>query len=185
MIAAKKKSATIEAQLAVTDHVRVSVKFSMTLLTCSLSTRHEGQIIPLANCIEILNNVTSKRTLVVLRVLRIKLCRTILKVRISKALTRNSSCTNIDLKYRGSFFQELCLEALFYWPLYFCMQKMYNLTFVYLKKFWLIFGFWFPDSVLLIPDSLVRLPLLSRSQLLTLCSSIPTITHHQVLLILR
>lgn len=187
MIAAKKKSATIEVQLAVTDHVRASVKFSMTLLTCSLSTRHEGQIIPLANCIEILNNVavTSKRTLVVLRVFRIKLCRTILKVRISKALTRNNSCTNIDLKYWRSFFQELCFEAIFYWPLYFCMQKMYSLTFVYLKKFCFIFGFRFPDSVLLIPDSLVRLPLLSRSQLLTLCSSIPTITHHQVLLILR
>ena len=146
-IKAKKKSATIEVKLAVADHDRDSVPFSTTLLTCFLSTRHEGQIIPLANCMQILNNaaVTSKRTLVVLRVLRIKLCRTILKVRIPTALTRNNSCTNIELKYRGSFFQELCFEAIFYWPLYFCMQEMYNLTFVYLKNFVLLY-FRIPDS---------------------------------------
>ena len=147
-IKAKKKSAIIEVQLAVTDHDRDSVPFSMILLTCSLSTRHEGQIIPLEKCMQILNNVavTSKHTLVVLRVLKVKLCRTILKVHISTALTRNNSCKNIELKYRGSFFQELCFAAIFYWPLYFCMQEMYNLTFVYLKNFVLLY-FWIPDSV--------------------------------------
>ena len=81
-----------------------STKFTV-LLICSLSTRHEGQIIPLAKCMQIHNNVavTIKRSLVVLRVLRIKLCRTIVKVRISTALTKSNSCTNIELKYRGSF----------------------------------------------------------------------------------
>jgi len=106
-----------------------------------------------------LNNVavTSKRTLVALRVLRIKLCRTILRVRISIALTRNNSCTNIELKCRGSFFQELCFEAIFYWPFYFCMWEMYNLTFVNLKNFVLLY-FWIPVSGFRIPDSGFRIP---------------------------
>ena len=109
-IKAKKKSATIEVQLAVTNHD--SVPFSMTLLTCSLSTQlllgTKTKLYLWKIPCRSLNNaaVTSKRTLVVLRVLRINVCRTILKVRISIALTRNNSFTNIELKYRGSFLQD-------------------------------------------------------------------------------
>ena len=142
--AKKKKSSTIEVQLAVTDHDRDSVPFSMTLLRHCwlvlyvLGTKAKLHLWQIA-CRSLNNEaVTSKRTLVVLRVLRIKLCRTMLEVRISIALTRNISCTNIELKYRGSFFQELCFVAIFYWPFYFCMREMYNLTFMYLKNFVLL-----------------------------------------------
>ena len=56
------------------------------------------------------------------------------------------------MKYRRSFFQELRFETIFYLPLYFCMQEMYNLTFVYLKNFVLLY-FWTPDSGFRNPDS--------------------------------
>ena len=99
-----------------------------------------------------LNNVavTRKRTLDVLRLLRIKLCCTILKVRISIALTRNNNCTNIELKYRVSFSQELRFEAIFYWPFYFCMRQNVQLNFcVFEKHCFALFldpGFRIPDS---------------------------------------
>ena len=83
-----------------------SGQLSTTLPSCFPSIRYVGQIIPLANCMQI----------------------------TYKALRRDNSCTNIELKYRGSFFQELCFEAIFYWPFYFCMWEMQNLAFMYLQN---------------------------------------------------
>ena len=106
---------------------------------------------------QILNNVavTSKRTLVVLQVLRIKLCRTILKVGISTALARNNSCTNIELKYLGSFFQKLCFEAIFLLTFLLLHARNVQLNFCVFEE--LCFAL-FSDSGFRIPHSGFRIP---------------------------
>ena len=55
------------------------------------------------------------------------------------------------------YYNLILFEAIFYSPFYFCMREMYNLTFVYLKNFVLLY-FCIPDSGFWIPDSGFRIP---------------------------